>query len=271
MPRTCVFCGGSAGSQEHAFPDWLNDVVPQPSKGDRAEWAHKIGSADGVALRTWTKAEVASLTTGHVCPSCNNGWMSRLEGRIRPLLSPAVVGQPVLWSEADQIEIAWWATKTAVVLETQAGRSGDSFSADEVRLVCGDTGRSPDHVRVSAAAVEGTIAPLGFLCCRAHMTDAQSGTRLCDLHLYTITLGALVLQVGRPSPPQPGYSVWQRTHVTLPAEGSLVPPIPSGRHWPPERIYSWDEVVRLSTRGMGIPEGWEPPSLAPQGGKPQSG
>lgn len=58
-----------------------------------AEWARKIGNPEGVTLHTWTKTELASVTIWHVCGDCNTGWMSRLEGRVKPILVPAVTGQ----------------------------------------------------------------------------------------------------------------------------------------------------------------------------------
>ncbi len=55
-----------------------------------------------------------------VCQVCNNGWMSALEVRARPILAPMMLGKPTILTAEDQAVAALWAEKTAFVLEQTA-------------------------------------------------------------------------------------------------------------------------------------------------------
>jgi hypothetical protein len=104
MPRACIFCGASAGSAEHLFPNWLNGVLPPPPTGT-ADYERRQASDSGVETRSWSIARAASETTNWVCHRCNTGWMSRL-------VSPATVddheGDTVGEHEFVNMLSPWW-------------------------------------------------------------------------------------------------------------------------------------------------------------------
>jgi hypothetical protein len=70
----------------------------------------------GVSLPSWSTYQ-PKLTVKCVCEQCNNGWMSRLENRVRPHLEPLLTGQPRVLDAEAQTTISTWAVKTAMVLE----------------------------------------------------------------------------------------------------------------------------------------------------------
>src|SRR5215207_1941495 len=75
--RRCVFCGaGGKMDQEHVLPDWLGRELPDLGEG----WHERIG-AFGVSEGRWHNAPF-TVTVGTVCPKCNQGWMSDLEGEV---------------------------------------------------------------------------------------------------------------------------------------------------------------------------------------------
>src|SRR5438309_8639998 len=96
----CVFCGNRANSEEHVWPDWFGKLF---SGGDFTIEDNLRGD---VARRTGRKL---NLTVRCVCESCNTGWMSDLEARIKPIVLPILDGQPTNLSDADQVAIAAWA------------------------------------------------------------------------------------------------------------------------------------------------------------------
>jgi hypothetical protein len=232
MPRACIFCGASAGSAEHLFPNWLNGVLPPPPTGT-ADYERRQASDSGVETRSWSIARAASETTNWVCHRCNTGWMSRLEERAKVHLVAAISGRFCRWKAGAQLDLATWATKTAMVLEATTSGS-DHFSTADRRHVCGDAGSPPTHVWVFASAVAGQLPPLSFFCSRAHAT--VGGNLLTNLHFYTVQVGALVLQVVRPQPAPIEQNVWTKSFLSLPGERTLMPPVLPEHAWPPKHI-----------------------------------
>ena len=259
MARQCIFCGDPVGSAEHVFPDWLNDVLPSLPPDTKAEWGYMANEAGSEAKsRTWKKVEIASETTNHVCHDCNTGWMSRMEGRTKPLLMPMILGEERSLTQAEQYEIGRWAVKTAMVLEKTIQHSLP-FPFEQTHLMNGDLGIPPSHLRVFASSVEGEIPPLGFyyMGARSEWDEAPPMT----IHFYTIQMGTLVLQVCRPDPQIPENNVWRESHITMPREASLIPPTPLHK-WPPKESLTMESLLIHTHRGIPMPEGW---SAGPQG------
>ncbi len=114
--RFCIFCGGSRLSREHIWPDWLRNYVP------RDMTSHTQGHAVIGKLGTTTKAKTLSGDPRSrrlrvVCESCNNGWMSQLQERIKPILVPLLKGESVRLRRSAQIALATWSTMFAMVAE----------------------------------------------------------------------------------------------------------------------------------------------------------
>lgn len=115
--RACIFCGAPADSKEHILPRWLQDVLPSD---DLVVHFREIGSAE--AERKEWESKPFRETTRFVCGGCNGGWMSRLEAKSKPLLTPAISRRgPLRLADASQAIVATWATKTILVFQgTQA-------------------------------------------------------------------------------------------------------------------------------------------------------
>lgn len=62
---------------------------------------------------------------GSVCDQCNNGWMSRLEEQVKPILKPMMLGNAVTLTVQQQERITTWMTKCAVMYESMA--TGEVF------------------------------------------------------------------------------------------------------------------------------------------------
>jgi len=123
----CVFCGRDRTlSAEHVLPDWLLTEFPplEPS----AKASRRLGYWD--ASGAWQdKSRVQGTvsvptTVTVVCKDeykgddgCNTGWMSRLEGLAKPLITALGHDQQQTLSRDDQRLIAFWATKTMMMVE----------------------------------------------------------------------------------------------------------------------------------------------------------
>lgn len=66
MARSCIFCGASDVTSEHAWPDWLG---------------RRFDNASTVVERTgreplWFTGRVFDLRVRVVCGKCNHGWLA---------------------------------------------------------------------------------------------------------------------------------------------------------------------------------------------------
>ena len=248
MARKCIFCGGRAGSREHVFPDWLNrvfDELPPPvSAADPPRWGQgTVDLRSGTRQdRSWGAKEIASHITKVVCHSCNTGWMSRLEGRAAPLLTPMIQGRPTALSQADQLVVATWATKTAIVVEPTLNKP-DHFPPDQRQIVMNED-RPPGFLRIFAAAIEDLIPPIHA---GALLAQVEGGPVTFRVHFYTLQINTLVLQVIRPDPQPPVYSALGEVSVAREREIPLFPPV-EGFFWPPKESLTNETLDQYRAR-----------------------
>jgi hypothetical protein len=250
VARKCIFCEKKAGSGEHMFPDWLNGVFSQVEwqTTDTPQWSR--GTQDfrthEVTENVWGANEIASLRLKKLCHTCNTGWMADLESAAEPLLAPVILGRPTTLNQDEQITIATWATKTVMVCE--ASMSDEQNFPIEDRKIVMNENRPPGHLRVFAAALEGLITPARFGAVRLEVQ--QHGSHLGDLHLYTLQLNLLVLQVVRQVPPAPVAVVMSAPDVAWESEVRVFPPVPAppGFFWPPKKSFDPDGLPRYMTR-----------------------
>lgn len=115
MPRSCIFCGGRSGlTAEHIFPDWLTKFYEARIKGPMRGTIEFVGP-DGQDVSFRGTPFQRKVKT--VCGDCNNGWMSALEGRMKPFLSRMIVGETTRLRSNAQKTVAFWCVKTAFVLQ----------------------------------------------------------------------------------------------------------------------------------------------------------
>jgi hypothetical protein len=113
--RTCRGCGkqmrGTA-TREHILPQWLHSHIELP--GVRLE--HRAVDEQGITLLR--SHGLNNFTLKSLCNSCNNGWMSRLEADVKPLLLPLIEGKRSAGSlTAEETSLlARWAFKTAFMI-----------------------------------------------------------------------------------------------------------------------------------------------------------
>ncbi len=101
----CVFCGRVGSSEEDVFARWIANEL---RAGDAGFNSSKSRGRDKRSTR------YLGIVTRAACRDCNGGWMSQLEQRTKPILRPAMHGEPVSWAAAQQEIVATWAFKTAL-------------------------------------------------------------------------------------------------------------------------------------------------------------
>jgi hypothetical protein len=110
----CAFCGYPETSNEHVFPQWLQEVLPGEGRIVH-EWIAPPGSDS--ESRTFT-TDLFQFKANVVCRDrCNSGWMSDLEDAARPWLEPMIQGRGRTYYDHGREVIAYWALKTAMMID----------------------------------------------------------------------------------------------------------------------------------------------------------
>jgi hypothetical protein len=134
-PKPCGFCGARVKlSEEHIFADWLAPYLPDigPAGHTTSQRMHRIPGPKGVAalkmkpltvkakrgILQGRRKPVKSSSLKIVCERCNNGWMSRIQDQVKPILLPMLHGRwPTEISRWDRRILAAWATMFTMVIE----------------------------------------------------------------------------------------------------------------------------------------------------------
>jgi hypothetical protein len=277
VARKCIFCEKRAGSGEHMFPDWLNKVFDQIEwqmpEGETPMWSRGAQDfrTDEVSEQVWGASEIASLILKKLCHECNTGWMADMEAVSAPLLTPMILGRPSTLNQTEQVTVGTWATKTVMVCEASMSEERN-FTPEDRKIVMNEN-RPPGHLRVFAASLEGLITPARFGVVR--MEVQNKGVRLGDLHLYTLQINMLILQVIRQDPPASVGVSMADPNFGSDGEIRVFPPIPDnpGFFWPPKKSFDLEGLPRYVTRldnPPALPGPWGPHRDSPRnGGSPR--
>jgi len=159
---TCVGCGKPftdvGRSREHILAQWLADEVEQPDLTLK-QYRHSEDRTENELLRSH---DLRSFVIKNVCATCNNGWMSRLEGRAKPLLLDLMNMRASLLqlSSDDRTTLSAWAIKTAFMIAS-AQQSINSLPWHLFRRLAGEPQTVPPECIVLAAQLP--FLPKGFL------------------------------------------------------------------------------------------------------------
>jgi hypothetical protein len=160
--KKCVGCGEPLTkgtiSREHILPKWLAQEVNLPNQTLK-HYLHDEDSAGNELLRSH---DLGSFAIKNICASCNNGWMSRLEGRAKVALLSLMNQQSSLLqlSLDERATISAWAIKTAFMIAS-AQQSKTDLPWDLFRQLAEEPERIPAECFVLAAQLP--FLPEGFL------------------------------------------------------------------------------------------------------------
>ena len=176
--RTCIFCGGRAGSREHLWPQWILDKV-------------KPGQMRGFIGRRRDLKFGREFTVRTICRACNSGWMSDIETANRPILGAMIDDKSCALFEGERTAIAVWALKTAMMM--------DSVPRADVPLFY--TQQERHSLRASAEIPSSTLIWMGRYFGRNDVAAHWSGVNFKyenkkgPSRVATFILGSLALQV----------------------------------------------------------------------------
>jgi hypothetical protein len=186
MPkRACLFCGRTPVSSEHAMPLWTGSVIP----GD-GRWIHRHVERDGDdPIREWRK-KGPDLKCNAACRVCNEGWMSQLEDRAKPILKPMIQGEPTRLELHKLTVISFWALKTGLMLDRCSEARRQNIPAGEFVELYGAQSVLPSaHVWIGKC----DVARGSWF--QARTLDLDTGDAVTSGYGATLWIGHLVFQL----------------------------------------------------------------------------
>ena len=252
---SCYWCSALADSDEDIISQWIErELAPPPAL---VVGQPRLQKYEHGRVHRWHIQRLATkkIRVRAVCRRCNNGWMSRQETTVQPLLAPLIRGHGRRLSHQDQLEIAFWASIKSAVCDARPGSTDGGLASEATRESIYVQHRPPDDMLVRLAAYEGAydvrlMSPWSVGQGSAGQPLAQWAT--------TIVLGHLVVQVV-------GRTGSVHAHVLDQLSGgvhdgrsfTIWPPQPSSVEWPPREILTAETLVPFATEllpGVDLPD-----------------
>ncbi len=183
--RQCIFCEAPAATREDAWPRWL---------ARRARTPHGVeveAERRGVPLPQWRTSR-HEIRVRSVCGRCNNGWMSDMETRAKPVLEGLLDRSTLKLGPREQSTIAEWATKCAMVFEALRGSEEWFYTTEDRRSFrTGSTMPNRTHVWVAKC-----VDLPGLYCSSTdHFDSMDSTSASARVYVTTMAFESLALQV----------------------------------------------------------------------------
>lgn len=227
--RKCLFCGKPADSKEHLWSDWI-----LKSLKSQDPIVQQLGKAPP------SKPFKAAITVRCVCTECNNGWMSKLEARIKPLVGSLMQDISAPLDAVQQKDVSLWALKTAMVVEAMKARaivrSYQQADCEQLRL----SSSIPPRTRIWLGRLSGS----GLLAAGTDIwLDIGKVPKAGHGCVTTIIVGHLAIQVLSTYIP----AKYDNESINIsckmgPWDESLIDvwPSPGSVTWPPARTFTND-------------------------------
>ncbi len=264
----CAYCGSETEkTDEHVYAKWMREASYATGQTRMT-----LGD-DPKPKRTYTGLYLA-LKDG-VCRTCNNGWLSRLENRVKPWLAPAIRGEAMALAPETQPAVAAWACGKALLIELAMRQWRKAFYAPESNLRWlyehRDDPIPPPGSQVWLAHVDAEFGEANSLTGFNKAALAPERPADPEVYLATFAVGYLVLQVAGQDFREPdhlsrtGESLMElaRPDTLLPFLRSVWPQRDDLVVWPPShglrktdlpRFGNWDDTIYVRRRTVRIPD-----------------
>jgi hypothetical protein len=181
MARQCLFCDNKAGSREHLWPAWIHE---------RLQITTPIRIAIG--KKPVQKSSNPEIKVKTVCGTCNNGWMSALEGQCVPLVGSLVQDISTPLDDSQQSLLTAWALKTAMVTDSTNKTTRNLFYEKSEREKLRANYTIPERTKVwIGRASRSSLAAIGT----DVWIDLAPTPKVAKSSVTTIVVGHLAIQV----------------------------------------------------------------------------
>lgn len=121
IPR-CIFCERTDLNREHVWPIWMHELIRKEGFGRHVRKLTSTSPSNpnisGEKFSIERQGAVTTVRLKVVCKNhCNGGWMSRLETKAMPILTPLLLGQPFVLGKYHQEVLATWIAMKLMVCE----------------------------------------------------------------------------------------------------------------------------------------------------------
>ena len=233
---TCIFCPNQANSKEDMFPRWVHKRVKT-----RELLSRRIGD------KRPELTENQEVRIPCVCGTCNNGWMSRLETKCKPIIGSLLEDLSLALDAENRRFLSEWALKTSMVNDACGGRAR-FFTDAECRAFKANNREIPEGTAVWAGRFTGrTLSAIGG----EFSLDSPTARAVVRGHVFTVCVGHLILQVLSLHAQQPDIKTVNLAAGPVEWEKYLIPlwppltPRTQKVSWPPPNSFALVENLNL--------------------------
>jgi hypothetical protein len=120
--KRCIFCERTDLNREHVWPMWMHELIRKEGFGRHVRKLISTSPSNpnvsGEKFSIERQGAVTTVRLKVVCKNhCNGGWMSRLETKVIPILSPLLLGHPFVLGKYHQEILATWIAMKLLVCE----------------------------------------------------------------------------------------------------------------------------------------------------------
>jgi hypothetical protein len=238
--QVCIFCKRGQPlvtiTKEHLISRWVDLVLTPELLGPDQSFERTAMGPDGVSTgKTWPTEIIAVIEAPLVCggsaDGCNGGWMSGLDGQVRHLLEPMMLGNPRVLAPEEQQTIAAWAAMKSMVLEYVWGVEQVVVLPQEARTFVLRQQRPPANMQIRVAAVESQGRPVAIFRRVYRLQPGTPGSAPLPgfASCSTFMLGCFVVQTFGTSSITPAAPSAPHGHTYF----VINPPTGSAVSWPP--------------------------------------
>lgn len=248
--RVCFFCESTQEiTVEHAWPEWILQMFPTTNETWTAEYSQR-----GIVKRQerWSSPSTVEIKVKRYCKACNTGWMASLEDETKPILQPLIQGNQQNLSQVDQLLLATWATKTAMVFESMTPKL--YVSSQEERNLVRTQKRPPARAVVRLGGYEGRHPLLQLRSVAYAGPTVESYVQ--NSYGSTLAIGKVFFQVLYRSP-HSAYRPLEEGGISDYFYLTILPPSNEGSLWPPSHVLDDDGLLESHASmfpGVEIPE-----------------
>jgi hypothetical protein len=247
MPKypTCIFCrrNDSPPHKEDILAKWIAREFPD---GRKSKFLMQGGYAnEPEPERKFHTRGHLGMVTDKVCQRCNNGWMSDLEKKTQPFLRPMMDGERITIPTDQQLWIARWFFKVAVLYEFWRERSPRYFKPAE-RVAFFKSLTIPNHTYMYLGHYVGSLASSTTDIDNPFIVSPNTpNATSTDAYSVTLSIKQLALQVFSFRWPENHRSnisfklpgAWDTAHIQI-------RPIEGNKNWPPPAAFD-DKAMTL--------------------------
>ncbi len=141
--RQCVFCKAQADSREHVMPVWLTkdpryrEIVQPTMYTAPIDTPYVIHDFEQAAKQRGAMPN-RGITCRYVCGTCNNGWMSALESRMRSIVEKCGWGKSYIDLKPYAHTINWWLMLRLTAINAFWGGECNYGNSFPLRVMNGD-------------------------------------------------------------------------------------------------------------------------------------